>query len=148
MNTSNKERKLSAIKWSDAAKTTEPIPADTIVEAVVSEYKFVAKSKASGNPTVNVKLTITKDTENGEWGGRVLFRNFSLQSTSLWALKQFADRAGAREDLFNNDEASVTDIMSELIGLAVKVRIGVHEYPEGSGQMRNDVAEFIQNVSI
>lgn len=138
-----------AIQWSQAKKMPEPIPADTILTVVMTGYDYVAKSKQSGQPTVNCKFTISKELNEGsEWGGRVLFRNFSLQSNSLWALKQFADRAGAREDLFDNDDASIKEIMGELMGATVKVRVEQHEYPAGSGQMRNGIAEFIQDVTI
>lgn len=127
---------MPKINWSDANMKT--IPDGTVVHAIVDKVEL-KNSAASGQPMFNVKFKVLSD----EYENRVLFRTFSLQGDALWALKQFAVRFGAPDDLFDNDDMDTDDMISALTNLEGDIEVEEHEWPKGSGEMKNGVKQFL-----
>lgn len=98
-----------------------------------AEYK--AQSKSSGQPYY--LLTFVVDEElNDDGGGQKLFRNLSLQSQALWALKGALKAMGADEDDLASDEVDLDEVFAGLIGGLVSLKVGIRPY---NGQDRNEV---------
>lgn len=134
---------MPKVKWSDANMI--PMPDGTIVRARIDKVVYVAASKASGQPMFNVNYQVL---EPDEYENRKLFRSFSLQSDSLWALKQMAIRFGAPDDMFDNDNADTDDIALALTDLEGYIEVDVHEYPKDSGEFRNGIKKFLKEPAI
>lgn len=129
---------MPKVNWSDA--NMKNIPDGTAVHAIVDKVEYVAASKASGQPMFNVKFKIL---EPDDYENRTLFRSFSLQGESLWALKQMSVRFGAPDDLFDNDDLDTDDMIQALTNLEGDIEVDEHEYPKGSGEMRNGIKKFL-----
>jgi hypothetical protein len=126
------------IKWTDANSTT--IPDGTVVKAAVDKVEFQAASKASGQPQFMVTFRVL---EPDAWENRKLIRYFSLQSDSLWALKQMSVRFGGDPELFDDDDKDTDEIAVELLNLEGYLEVEEHEYPKDSGEKRNSVKRFL-----
>lgn len=92
-----------------AVKDFEPVPAGEY-EAQFSKGE-VTQSK-EGKPMVKVQFTVT---EEGEFSGRKLFRNYSLQPNALWAIKQDFVKLGVDPDDFGG-EVDIAEMCAQLVG--------------------------------
>lgn len=128
---------MPKINWSDANMVT--IPDGTAVHVIVDKVEL-KNSQASGQPMFNIQFKID---EPEEYENRKLFRTFSLQGDALWALKQFAVRFGAPDDLFDNDDMDTDDMIQALTNLEGWLEVDEHEYPKGSGEKKNGVKKFL-----
>lgn len=128
---------MPKINWSDANMVT--IPDGTAVHVIVDKVEL-KNSATSGQPMFNIQFKID---EPEDYENRKLFRTFSLQGDALWALKQFAVRFGAPDDLFDNDDMDTDDMIVALTNLEGWLEVDEHEYPKGSGEMKNGVKKFL-----
>lgn len=126
------------IKWTDA--NVSVIPADTTVKAIVDKVEFQAASDSSGQPQFKVMFSVR---EPDTYENRKLFRYFSLQSDSLWALKQFVVRWDGDASIFDDDDADTDDVAAALSNLEGYLVVGTNEYPKGSGDFRNNIKKFL-----
>jgi hypothetical protein len=116
-------------------QTLAPLP-EGEYQAILSEFKVVDKAKSSGKPYVALTFSITEEG----YAGRKVWRNFSLQEQSLWALKQTLIRLGVDPDTLADGDVELEDILGEAIGSPCVVVIGIREY---NGE-RNEVRQVLE----
>lgn len=89
-----------------------------------------AMSKESKQPMLAIEAAIT----SGEFMGRAVFINLSLQEKALWKTKGFCEAAGISwtDDGFDSDD---------LIGAELRVQLGVKLY---ENKPRNEVLDFFK----
>lgn len=130
----------------DFSKATElqPVPPDTY-DAILEEWEYNPSSASSGKPYIKMKFVVT----SGEHEGRVLFRNRSLQTQSLWALKKDLIRLGISEDRLAGEE-DLEDIMPDAIGAPCRLKVAIREYKEDEDsepRLVNDVRDVLSQYS-
>lgn len=100
-------------------------------DAHIGSWKqFIAKS--SGNKVVEVTFTLD------EHKGRKAWRNYTLTPESLWAIKKMLVDIGVDEKRVSSKDTPLHEILNEVIGAPVKLKITRGEY---EGKPKNDVAE-------
>lgn len=128
---------MAKIKWTDANVT--PAPEGTLAHGIVDKVDYIAASQTSGQPMFKVKIKIS---DPDEYENRILFRNFSLQGQALFGLKQWANRWGAPEGLFEDDDMDTDEMIKHLSNLEGDMILGVQEYPKDSGELQNYIKSF------
>jgi len=111
----------------------KPIPEGTY-DVTLSGAKVIAESKSSGQPYVELTFTVAE----GEYAGRRLFRNFSLQPQALWAFKKGMVRLGSDPDNFVGelDLSDIEMLCADCVGSPARIVVALRDY---EGQQRNDV---------
>lgn len=117
-------------------KELSPIPPGKYA-STFSEFKIVPEAKGSGQPYA--ALTFTINAEEGEYEGRKLWRNFSLQPQSLWALKQALINLGCSSDSFNAGD-DLEDLLGSMVGSECILDVGMKQF---NGEDRNDVRKVL-----
>ena len=114
-----------------------PLPEGTY-EASLSGSELVAASKTSGQPYMALTFTVSE----GEFQGRKLFRNLSLQPQALWAFKQAVVRLGANPDDFVGmlEMEDLQAIVGGLVGAPCRISVGLREY---NGELRNELKNIL-----
>lgn len=83
---------------------------------------------------------------DGDNEGRKLFRNLSTSPNALWAMKRALIRMGADEtDLLDEDGFDPEDVMPDLIGNAVLLKVVQREY---DGDIVNDVKDIREALAV
>lgn len=117
------------------AQSMKPIPEDTYLCTVgeISEPQSGPKS---------TYIAVTYVVSEGEYEGRQLFQNLPITGKGAGIFADFyAKVTGEDVDVDDLDDLDVdTD---DLIGQEIGVVVGQHEYPEGSGEFRNDVKKLV-----
>ena len=104
---------------------------------VFSAFKYVEQAKSSGQPYIELNFTVSE----GEHAGRKLYRNYSLQPQSLWAIKNTLITLGVAPEAFADEGGvEISDLCNEAIGATCAVQVKVHEY---QGADRNDVTRVL-----
>ena len=91
----------------------------------------------SGQPYISLTFQIA----SGDYSGRKLWSNYSLQPQSLWALKRFLITAGITEDSFPDEDGAELDIeplLRQVMGRPVVITATVGQY---QGRDTNNVEE-------
>lgn len=112
-------------------------PGEYTVTLTASEY--VAESKSSKKPYMKFEMTVS-DEENTAFNGRKVFRNFSLQPQSLFAIKQAMIAFDADADIF--EDPSGLDLEEEVRSLYGNQAIVVITNEEFDGRMQNRVGKI------
>lgn len=75
--------------------------------------------------------------------GRLIWNNFNLGATSLWALKGFLEKAGS--DIINRDNVSESEIATNMVGL----RIDAYLEPDSTtnGNPTNKIKNWRESAS-
>ena len=117
-----------------------PIPEGTY-DATLTSGEVVAEAKTSKKPYVSLTFTVL----NGEYAGRKLFRNFSLQPQALWAFKQAMVRLGVDGDILSRpmEFDELTALIAENTGAQCQVDVGLREY---QGELRNELRKILEPV--
>lgn len=130
----------------DFSQATElvPVPVDTY-DAILESWEYHPSAKSSGQPYLSLKFAVS----GGDFDGRTLFRNFSLQAKALWAFKRALVRLGANsEDL--TEEMDLDDVMPPLVGAMCKLKVGQREYTDPDTEevrVVNDVQDILSAYS-
>lgn len=91
--------------------------------AEVDQIEYVAQSKASGQPFLNWRFTLTE----GEFKGQKAFFVTSLQQDSLWNLKRTLIELGVDEATLDDEEGVEID-PDQLKGVACTLVVEPDEY--------------------
>lgn len=117
------------------AELPEALPAATY-ECSIEEMEYVAESSASGEPYA--KFTFVVD--EGEYEGRKVFWNRSLQPKNLGYFKKALINCGADpEDIAG--EFDFDEIAEDIKDNSVRVVVGVRDY---EGEQTNEVKRVLK----
>lgn len=122
---------------STADKATKPLPdGDYKVQCTKAELV----TATTGSLMVKVNLTVTE----GEWANRIIFNNFVFSPEKPFALKMWFDNLGAfgLNDQFFAQGPSLEQVAGAILERYAIVTLKQREWPEGSGTMRNECADF------
>lgn len=108
---------------------------DGFYNCIVTEYKFIARSKSSGQPNVRLVLTVQDD----EYKDRKLFKNYSLQPQALWAYKQGMINCGVDPDTFEG-QVDIEEIGATVMGSECVVQVSTKPY---NGRITNNVDKIL-----
>jgi len=124
------------IDFSNVRELT-PVPEGEYA-ATLTGTKLVPEAKESKQPYVEMTFTIA----DGEFAGRKLFRNYSLQPKALWSFKQTLVRLGTDPELLSGELEleDVAEIAADAIGQPCRLSVGFREY---QGNMRNELKEVL-----
>lgn len=114
----------------DAIEELAPVP-QGMYPAVITDATISAIQSGSnaGKPKITIAMAITSEPHVG----RKVFRNYSLVSQAMWALRRLADATGLE------GRVSVSDISDHVVGCDLAVSITHRSY---MGEVRSNV----QNV--
>ena len=93
--------------------------------------KYEEASQSSGKPYIRADFTVrhlASDETDVKFAGRKLFRNFSLQPQSLFALKGLMVALDCDPDIFEEEDLDITEALGELIGGECVVTVTNEEY--------------------
>lgn len=127
---------MPSIDFTGVKTEFEPIP-DGEHDATITDWevKQTKEGKNEGADYVSLEFTIS----SGEFENRKQWRNYSLLKQSLWAFKRVLIRAGMDEDDLDG-EFDLEDLMPNVVGAPVRLKIGHHTY---DGEVRNDVKDVL-----
>lgn len=108
--------------------------------ATLEKWEYFPTAKSSGEPYVALTFHIIE----GEFEGRKLWRNYSLQKQSLWAIKRTAVRLGSDPDMLNGP-LDLDDFLPDLVGAPCVVDVGIHPYND---EDRNDVKDVLSVTGV
>jgi hypothetical protein len=111
----------------------EPIPAGTY-SAKVTKVTYHAKAKSSGQPYLEFEFGAIE----GQGEKRRLWRNYSLQPQSLWALKQTLTRLGVEVP---DGELDIEP--EELVGQPCQLVVSVKPHYRDPDKEDNDIDEVL-----
>lgn len=118
------------------AQSLKPIPEDTYL-CKVAEFSDIQAGPKSSFMTATLVVT------EGEYEGRQLYTNLPIDGKGAGIFADFYSKlTGEEVDVDDLDELDVdTD---DLIGMEIGVVAGQREWPEGSGEFRNEVKKLVR----
>jgi hypothetical protein len=118
------------------AQSMKPIPEDTYPCTIME----------IGEPQTGPKSTyvlVTYVVSEGEYEGRQLFQNLPITGKGAGIFADFYSKVTGEE--VDVDELDDLDVdTDDLIGKEIGVVAGQREYPEGSGEFRNEVKKLVR----
>jgi len=105
------------------------LPGDYV--ARLTGVKYNAASQSSGKPYIAAEFTIVSDLDlDTKFGGRKVFRNFSLQPQSLFALKSAMIALNCDPEIFEEEEdIDITEYLKEnLVGNEAVLTVTNEDY--------------------
>jgi hypothetical protein len=117
------------------AQSMKPIPEDTYPCTVLS----VSEAKQGPNATYVEAVLVVSE---GEYEGRKLYRNMPIEGKGAGIFIDFISKVtGEDYDIDDLDELDIDtdDLEGQEVGAVVTQR----EYPEGSGEFRNEVSRIV-----
>lgn len=124
-------------------KTTFELVPDGDYEGMFTEFKNL-KIKGGDNKGKDMVAHTYVITEDGEWKGRKLFKNYPLTEAALWSWKGDAITMGADPEELET-ELDTDDVLRGLMNNSVKLRISNHADPNDENKFYNDVALVADN---
>lgn len=129
---------MPKINFKGVSDGFEPIPEDDY-PAKLEAWKY--ESPKGKDPYLALTFVIT----DGEFEGRKQWKNCSTSAQSLWAMKRALTRLGADPDVIGDEDGfDLEDVMPDLVGNECVLRIDQYEYPEDSGEYRNNVKDILE----
>lgn len=118
------------------AQSMKPVPADTYNCTV-----FEISEPKSGPKSTYVEVIF--QISDGEFEDRKLYQNMPINGKGAGIFADFYSKiTGEEVDVDELDELDIdTD---DLIGQEIGVVVGQYEYPENSGEFRNDVKKLVR----
>lgn len=118
------------------AQSMKPVPEDNYLCTVgeISEPQEGPKS---------VYVNVTYVIAEGEYEGRQLYQNLPITGKGAGIFADFYSKVTGEEvDVDDLDDLDIdTD---DLVGLEIGVQAGQREWPEGSGDFRNEVVKLLR----
>lgn len=108
----------------------EPIPAGWY-DCVLSDWEWVEESQTSGEPYIKFEFAV----DEGEFEGRKLWRNSSVQTKALPYLKKLLLALGADADDVGG-EFDADDLIPDLVGNPCRIKVKMREY---EGEEQNEI---------
>lgn len=121
---------MAGFKLNFANVTSSALPPGEYL-CTLTAVKFTEASQSSGQPYIAAEFTVREDSDGStQHAGRKLFRNFSLQPQSLFALKQAMIALDADPDIFEQEEDFdiVEYLKEELIGHEALLTVTNEDY--------------------
>jgi hypothetical protein len=100
------------------------------------ENKKIKNGNNKGGDMVAHTYVITED---GEWKGRKLFKNYPLTEAALWSWKGDAITLGADADALET-EIDTDDVLATVLNNSVKLKVSSHADPNDDQKFYNDVS--------
>lgn len=111
-------------------------------EAELEAWEVVTPKDSKKFPYIKCTFVCTGD----DYEGRKLFRNLSASPTALWAMKRALIRMGASEDdLLDEDGFDPEDVMPDLVGNAVLLKVTQRTYED---EIVNDVKDIREAIAV
>lgn len=130
---------MPKINFKGVSDGFEPLPEDDYAAKLKSWKWTPAKDKKSN------KLELIFTVTEGEYEGRQLWSNKSDKPDALWAMKRALTRLGADPDVIGDEDGfDLEDVMPDLVGNECVLRVTQYEYPEDSGEYRNNVQDILE----
>lgn len=132
---------MPKINFKGVADGFEPIPEGDYL-AKLKSWRWEPKTKSDPKVGMLVLVFVISD---GDYEGRQLWSNKSAKPDALWAMKRALSRLGADADIIGDEDGfDVEDVMPDLVGNECVLRVTQYEYPEDSGEFRNNVADILE----
>jgi hypothetical protein len=138
---------MAGFKMSFSGVTNDVVTPGNYI-CTLTGVKFNEASQSSGKPYIAAEFTIVSDEdENTQFAGRKVFRNFSLQSQSLFALKGAMIALDADPEIFESEEEfDIVEYLKEnLIGNQAILTITNEDY-QGEPRARVGKIRSVQTV--
>lgn len=112
----------------------EPVP-EGIYEGALTGFKVAEAKSSPGQQYVSLEFTLAE----GEFAGRKIWKNHSLQAQALWALKRTLLDLGADSEELEQD-FDLEELLDTLKGDSVQLEVGQRTY---EGKIQNDLLSII-----
>jgi len=99
----------------------------------LSKYEIIEESKASGKPFVKMEFEVNSHP------GRLLWCNYSLQTTAKKYLLNALIAMGADVDKISSGSFDIEEVLEELVSSDVIAVVGTREY---QGEARNEIIKL------
>lgn len=117
------------------AQSMKPIPDGTYAATVLS----VSEPKSGPKATYVEAVLVVSE---GEYEGRKLYRNMPIEGKGAGIFIDFVSKVTGED--YDLDDLDSLDIDTEdLEGQEVGVVVGQREWPEGSGEFRNEIDKIV-----